>query len=394
MTSSQSRAGDGADTLVLARRLSVALFATGAVYGLNLAFLPLWLSARGLDPKAIGLVLAAPTFFSIFLTPTICAVIDRRDRLASGFVAAALATPIGFAAMAAAPSPTWVAVASVAAATARAPMQSLGDALAFALVAKDARVDYGRVRLWVSAAVLIAMAGGGFALERAPGESIIWIFVAVTGAGALTALAVAPSDRDVDAPAGCLARAAVWRRPSRALVAVIAAAALIQGSHATLYGFASLGWRDQGASDGFIGVIWATGVAAEIGLFALAGRVGVAKRARAFLIFGAAAACARWLIAAIFSPAGWGALVLQASHLASYGATHLGTLYLAAGLAPKDARAQAQGWINSAVAATTMSATALSGALWSMGAAVAYGAMAAMAAAGLCLAVFAGRRGG
>lgn len=391
MTLPRSRAGGASDPLALARRLSLALFATGAVYGLNLAFLPLWLSARGLDATAIGLVLALPTFLSIFLTPAICAVIDRRDRLASGFVAAALVTPLGFAAMALAPSPGWVALAAVVAATLRAPMQALGDALAFALVARDERVDYGRVRLWVSVAVLIAMACGGFALEWVSGASIIWIFVIVTGVGAAAALAVAPTDRDVDAPAGLFASGGGLARPSRALVLVIAAAALIQGSHATLYAFASLGWRAQGASDGFIGLIWASGVAAEIGLFALAGRIGVAQRARGFLIFGGAAALARWLIAATLAPSGWGALILQTSHLASYGATHLGTLYLAARLAPKDARAQVQGWINAAGAATTMAAMAAAGWLWELGPAVAYGAMAVMAAAGLGLALMAGR---
>lgn len=391
MTHFRLRPASASDPLALARRLSVALFATGAVYGLNLAFLPLWLSARGLDATAIGLVLAVPTFLSIFLTPAFCAFIDRRDRLASGFVASAIVTPLGFMAMALAPSAGWVAFAAVLAATARAPMLSLADALAFALVAKDKRVDYGRVRVWVSVSVLIAMACGGFVLERVSGPSIIWVFVVVTGLGAAAAAAVAPTDREIDAPTGLFSTGSSLARPSRALALVIAAAALVQGSHGALYGFASLGWRDQGASDGFIGLIWAMGVAAEIILFAFAGRIGVADRARAFLIFGAGAAALRWAIMMAFAPAGWAALALQASHMASYGATHLGTLYLVSRLAPPDARAQAQGWINSALAAATMAATALSGVLWSHGASVAYGAMTAMAAAGLALALMAGR---
>lgn len=387
MSLSSSPAPGAPDALALARRLSLALFATGAVYGLNLAFFPLWLSARGLDAAAIGLVSALPTLASVVVTPAVCAYIDRRDRLASGFVAFAFIAAAGFVAMALAPTAGWVALAAVIGATTRAPLQALGDALVFALVARDKRVDYGRVRLWVSVAVLIAMAGGGFALEGLPGEAIIWAFVAATGVGAAVAAAVAPSDRDIDAPAGLFGAGGKLARPSRALALVIAAAALIQGSHATLYSFGSLGWRAQGASDGFIGLIWATGVAAEIGLFAVAGRFGVAQRARAFLIFGAGAAALRWLIAATLQPAGWAALALQASHLATYGATHLGTLYLAAALAPPDARAQAQGWINAALAVATMAAAALSGLLWDRGPAVAYGAMAFMAAAGLGLAL-------
>lgn len=51
------------------------------------------------------------------------------------------------------------------------------------------------------------------------------------------------------------------------------AASTIQGSHALFYAFGTLHWRAQGFADGTIGALWALGVVAEIGLFAVSGRV-------------------------------------------------------------------------------------------------------------------------
>jgi PPP family 3-phenylpropionic acid transporter len=391
VSASPHRVGRAVDPQALARRLALAFLATGTVYGLSLAFFPLWLSARGLDAPTIGLITALPTAALIFVNPWICAYADRHDRIAASYVASAALIPLGFLAMALAPDTGWLIVAGAALAVARAPLQPLGDALAFALVARDKRVDYGRVRLWLSVSVLATMAVGGFVVERVAPAAMIWVFVAITGAGAAVAVAIAPSDRDVEAPTGLFAAKPALARPSRALVGVIAAAALVQGSHGALYAFGSLGWRAQGASDGFIGLIWAAGVAAEVALFAASQRVRVADRPATFMIAGALGATLRWTVSAVWAPAGWGALALQTTHMISYGATHLGALYLLARLAPKDARAQAQGWINAAIAGATMLATLASGPLWKMDPSIAYGAMAAIAAAGLGLALASAR---
>jgi MFS1 family protein len=49
------------------------------------------------------------------------------------------------------------------------------------------------------------------------------------------------------------------------------AASMIQASHALYYTFGTLHWRAQGFADGTIGALWALGVLAEIGLFAVSG---------------------------------------------------------------------------------------------------------------------------
>src|SRR4051812_19356680 len=45
----------------------------------------------------------------------------------------------------------------------------------------------------------------------------------------------------------------------------VVAAGLIQSAHAFYYGFSTLAWKRQGIAEDMTGVLWATGVAAEIG---------------------------------------------------------------------------------------------------------------------------------
>ena len=59
------------------------------------------------------------------------------------------------------------------------------------------------------------------------------------------------------------------------------AASTIQASHALYYTFGTLHWRAQGFADGTIGALWALGVVAEIGLFAVSGRSSRAGARRA-----------------------------------------------------------------------------------------------------------------
>src|SRR5262249_42478206 len=60
--------------------------------GWQIPLLPLWLSARGLDPAAIGLVLAAYQGIRVFATPAGTRLADRHGPLNRAIVAAACAT--------------------------------------------------------------------------------------------------------------------------------------------------------------------------------------------------------------------------------------------------------------------------------------------------------------
>src|SRR6476469_2132874 len=96
-------------TFGFAPRLAAFYAGLFVIVGVQLPFFPLWLKAKGLDPQAIGLVLAVPMVVRIFAIPAAARIADRHDALrgtmlvtlalaAAGFVAVGLVN--GFAAIA------------------------------------------------------------------------------------------------------------------------------------------------------------------------------------------------------------------------------------------------------------------------------------------------------
>ncbi|HXL47881.1 MAG TPA: MFS transporter, partial [Xanthobacteraceae bacterium] len=173
-----------------------------------------------------------------------------------------------------------------------------------------------------------------------------------------------------------------------ALLAAMAAASLIQASHAVYYGFSTLDWAAAGLDGGTIGALWALGVIAEIVLFAMSGRLPVAPTT--LILFGAAGAGVRWGAMAFDPPA---ALLapLQCLHGLSFGATHLGALSFIARTAPAEAGTTTQGYLAVALGLAMAAAMGVSGVLYARWGSFAYAAMALVTTAGGMFAVTARR---
>jgi PPP family 3-phenylpropionic acid transporter len=184
--------------------------------------------------------------------------------------------------------------------------------------------------------------------------------------------------------AGAAAKAASVRTLLRAPVLLwgVAAASLIQASHAVYYGFSALDWKAAGFDGGTIGVLWSVGVVAEIALFAVSGRLAVSPTA--LLAIGAAGGVLRWGAMAFDLP-----LVLlaplQCLHALSFGATHLGSMGLITRTVAPELGATAQGYFAVALGLVMAVTTAMSGVLYARWGGSAYAAMAVVAAlGGLC----------
>jgi PPP family 3-phenylpropionic acid transporter len=137
-------------------------------------------------------------------------------------------------------------------------------------------------------------------------------------------------------------------------------------------------------------MLWALGVAAEIALFAVSGRLPPAIGPTLLLIIGALGAVVRWSIMAlqppqILLPA------LQCLHALSFGATHLGALGFVMRTAPDHLGATAQGYLAVVNGVLMASATTLAGWLYAAYGGQTYGAMALMAGLGLLCAITADR---
>ena len=162
---------------------------------------------------------------------------------------------------------------------------------------------------------------------------------------------------------------------------MLAAASLIQASHAVYYGFSALQWRGAGLDGTAIAALWGLGVIAEILLFAISGRLPPFFQPTVLIMIGAAGGALRWTAMALDPPASvlaW----LQLLHAASFGATHLGALGFVARHAPVGQGATAQGYLAIALGVTMAAATGLSGWLYGSFGSGAYLAMALAAVAG------------
>jgi PPP family 3-phenylpropionic acid transporter len=362
-----------------------ALFLT---LGVQLPFLPVWLTAKGLDAGAIGIVLALPALIRIIAIPLATRVADRRDAVRGVIILASAGAALGFGALAFAQGAAAIMLVYALASAAYAPVMMLADTYALRGLAQRGRA-YGPVRLWGSAAFIAASFGAGALLDLMAPVDLIWLMVVAMAIATGAAFALAPLTTEPAGSAPARASAAgLLRNP--AFLAAIAAASLVQASHAVYYGFSTIDWQAAGYDGGVIGALWALGVIAEIALFALSARLPSTITPVALLLAGAVGAIVRWSAMAAAPPAML-LPALQCLHAFSFGTTHLGALALVARMAPTGAAATAQGYFAVALGVTMAGATTLAGVLYGRLGSGAYAAMAVMAAAGGFCALAAGR---
>lgn len=345
--------------------------------GIQTPFFPVWLTAKGVDPSLIGLMVALPSLVRVCGIALAAREADRRDALRLAIVVASCACVLAFVLVGMAVGTLAIFVTYTFASLLYAPVMPLTDTYALKGLAARGRA-YGPVRLWGSIAFIAGSFAAGIAIDMMPASDLIWMLVAASAVVALASLTLlplstAPRPTDTAAPA----RRDMVR--DRGFLAVLAAASLIQASHAVYYGFSSLQWHADGLDGGSIAALWALGVVAEIVLFAFSGRLTVSSTT--LLTIGAAGALLRWSAMAFDPPA---ALLpfLQILHALSYGATHLGALTYVARHAPAGQAATAQGYLAIALSAVMALASAVSGLLYANFGVASYAAMALVAVAG------------
>jgi PPP family 3-phenylpropionic acid transporter len=293
-------------------------------------------------------------------------------------VIAAAGAVVGYGVVGLAQGAAAIAMAFVFASVFYTPIMPLADAYALRGLGRLGRA-YGPVRMWGSAAFIVGSFGAGVLLDVTAARDLIWLIVAAAVITAAVACALKPLGPHLgSAPqAGLSFAGGVWREP--AFLAVAAAASLIQASHAVFYGFSALDWRAAGLDGAAIAALWALGVAAEIVLFAISGRLPIAPTT--LLLIGAAGAVIRWGAMA-FDPPAILLPALQCLHALSFGASHLGALGFIARTIPPKLGATAQGYLAVALGLAMAASMALAGVLYTRWGGLAYGAMALLAAAG------------
>jgi PPP family 3-phenylpropionic acid transporter len=328
-----------------ALRLAAYYTALFAAVGIHLPFWPLWLKDRGLSPSDIGLILAATYLVKIIINPLIGHAVDRRgDRRRPMMLLAAGATLawMGFALV----DGFWpILVVTVLSLGLWSGIMPVGESLAL-MITQRHHLDYGRVRLWGSAAFVGTAVLVGRLLVDHPPAILVWL---IAGTLALTALACwhlpdtrVPVPKDGASPP---------LRPllaSTAFVLFLAAGSLNQASHTVYYAFSTIHWKAAGIADDTIGLLWSLGVIAEIVLFSMSGRVVRRVGPVGLLVVAASAGVVRWAVLGTTTELPL-LFAAQTLHAATFGCAHLGAMHFIQRTIPAGLSARAQG-IYSAVA--------------------------------------------
>ncbi|MEZ6022631.1 MAG: MFS transporter, partial [Hyphomonadaceae bacterium] len=253
----------------------------------------------------------------------------------------------------------------------------------------EGRISYGAARGVGSISFIIANIVGGLMVARfGVGAVVVWI-IAGLAITALTSWVSLQPDPSQHAHSGAKARLGAvgdLLRNRRFIIGIVACG-LIQSGHAFYYGFSTLVWRGQGIGPDMVGYLWAFGVAVEVAFLwslpLIERRVGP----EALITAGAIGGVVRWTLLG-FAPVGFVLWPLQALHMLSFAAAHVGAMRLIYREAPPAAAAMAQ-TIYAALSAGILmgGSTLLSGVLYDLGGARGYWAMAALAGLGGALSV-------
>ncbi|MCA0448634.1 MAG: MFS transporter [Proteobacteria bacterium] len=288
--------------------------------GLNQPYLPSLLAERGLSEAQIAMVVGAPMFARLFVTPLVGRVADRvgdtrRMIQALAFVGVALALILwqvsGFVA---------ILVFYVAMMMALQNVPPVFDAGAVDLVRRGIVRNFGRLRVFGSAGFAVTSLIGGVLLGWGGSAAVYAAFVVSVCAMGCASFLLPKTDRShVARDAG--PESGAFRRP--AVLAMMAAAALVMGSHAMWNSFSVIHLRELGTPETMIGMMWSIATISEMAMFWMGPFVARFLGPVGTLALAAGGAALRWGLMAL-DPGPWPTLLLQTMHAVSFSCTHLG----------------------------------------------------------------------
>jgi MFS transporter, PPP family, 3-phenylpropionic acid transporter len=363
-----------------------------AAFGVASPFLPSFLSARGLPPEQLGLVLGAGTAVRLLTAPLAGRIGDLIQALRVVLVictALAAAATLGYLEA----HELWILVGvSLLHAASLAPITILADALALGSATPPAHsgrrgFEYGWVRGTGSAAFIIGTLLSGQAVSALGLDIIIWLQALLLGMAACAGILVPEliHNRTADvvrSPAGgvrILLRIAQFRN-------LVIVAALILGSHAMHDAFAVIRWSASGISPATASLLWSESVAAEVFVFFVVGPALVKRLTPAGALATAAlAGMLRWTVAAQTTDVIALGLV-QPLHGITFALLHLACMQLIARTVPQGLEGTAQAIYGTVgIGAATALLTFVSGALYARLGAQGFWVMAALCALALPL---------
>ena len=360
-----------------------------AAFGVLSPFFPSFLAARGLDPAAIAVVLAAGTAIRLLTVPLAGRISDRLQATRAVLavcIAVSSATALSYLS-------GWgfwpLLLLSLAAAVFLGPVASLADVLALGAAAQSREpgknsFDYGWVRGAGSAAFIVGSLIAGQAIGYF-GLSITLVLQAGLLALAAISAAVVPQQPlptagatpQPDGQTSLQALRKILAIPHYGRIALVAT--LVFGSHAVHDSFAVIRWRDAGLGPELISLLWSESVASEVIIFLLIGPKLLQRFGpRLVSALCAALGVLRWIVMA--QTAWVPALVLvQPLHGFTFALLHLACMYVLSQIVPSGLAATGLTFFSTITAVASVLLTLVAGLLYGQLGPASFWAM-----AGLC----------
>ncbi len=293
------------------------------VNGVVVPFFPVWLALHQFNDHEIGIILAVPMVVRVLVAPVVAMYADRMRERADVLVFSgglSLLTAIAL---------YWtdtfwpvLLVFTIQGAT-FSPYVPVVESIVISGVRRWG-FDYGSMRVWGSIAFIASTLVGGQLISHWGGQMVLPVMIfgfVTTMVMAIYCPRIGPTRRRGTPVDLQQATGSSLRQPH--LLVLLIGVAIQQSSHAVLYTFASIYWRDLGFSGTQIAVLWSAGVAAEVTVFFQSRRLSRYFDAWTLIRIGAAVCVCRWLL----FPMHWGFVgffLLQCMHAFSYAFVHTG----------------------------------------------------------------------
>ncbi|MGA8958105.1 MAG: MFS transporter, partial [Pseudolabrys sp.] len=154
-------------------RLAAFYAALFILPGIQMPFFPVWLKAKDVDAKLIGIVLAVPMVARVLAIPIITREADRRD-VRAVLIVASLATVIGYTLVGLSAGAAAILITYTLTSLFSTPLMPLAETYALKGLMARGRI-YGSVRLWGSFAFIFGNFAAGFAADAIPARHLIWL---------------------------------------------------------------------------------------------------------------------------------------------------------------------------------------------------------------------------
>jgi PPP family 3-phenylpropionic acid transporter len=334
-------AHDPAERRAISIRLATYYTANFAKGGVQFPWWQVFLQGRGFSAPEIGWLMAIRFLVAMFSGPLVGRFADKSGERRRIMLVLSVGLFLTYWLYLLVDSFWAFAAIGILVAVLQAPIGPLGDSLTL-MNARRIGVDYGRVRLWGSVSFIVTVYLAGEMLERAPTDAILWSIIVlsvlvIAGCWMLPDTRIEPKVLHWSATFRLLAN------PTFALF--VLTCALLQTSHAIMYGFGNIFWIANGISKPLAGFFWVEGVVAEIILFwfgtALIKRYGAAG----LMLMGAVAGVLRWVVTAMTVDV-WVLGVVQLLHAFTFGAVYLGAMEFLKQAVPENLAATGQTLFN------------------------------------------------